>query len=291
MLERRHYVRIKTALPVRYGPVDRPEPLKTAVTTDVGINGIGMVVGEKLAVGTRLRLEIGLPDVKKPAQAIGKVIWQDDAESGAGKITGIEYIDVDSWEIEKLTNFVLNHLKGLLSDKHTLLKTLPDRHDVEALFHREIRLPGDNSPAIKPPDFLTHEITIPGDMVRYCRIQSGMLLKYSVAGGAVQENRSLCQYVSGGAVWLLLDQPLKPKTVVKLRLDIPNTAKTIITNAQVESSVGRTYCDDKHTITLFETKIRFTDISQPDRAQIIRYVYSCRRDYFMLGKHPPSEWI
>ena len=73
--ERRRAVRAKTRVSVRYNSHQVRRAIQEATSRDMSREGLGLVLYEKLNVGTHIRLEIEIPSEVKPLVAVGEVIW------------------------------------------------------------------------------------------------------------------------------------------------------------------------------------------------------------------------
>lgn len=290
--DKRKYLRLNVDILVKYS-IPGQKDTKETTSHNISTGGIQLDLTEQVANKTILSMEIYLPNNPKPIPSNGEVIWQAEKPNLAGKIpTGVKYLQSSYASMEKLTNFLLKYIKHLLVAKKEETASQPEEAvNLREMLTRERRMLGDKSPTINAPSFLMKEMNIPGDKVRYCRIQSGVSIKFKLAGSAEEESTSFSQYVSGGAVWLLLERQLPDGINMLVKLDLPEEKAVVTVAGTVESSSGKIYCDDKHMLTLYETKVKFSNIGQDDREMLIRYVYSCRHDYIMLGKNPPSDWV
>ena len=79
MEERRRFVRLDTRLPVTYRVLPAPESTQS-VTKDIGGSGICVFLSEPLRPGTRLQIDIELPDQERPLLFTGEVVWCEQYE-------------------------------------------------------------------------------------------------------------------------------------------------------------------------------------------------------------------
>jgi len=294
MEERRKYVRLETCLKVvcsRAAVSDAPAV--TVYCRNISAGGMLLPLKEKLISGTKLKLEIYLPGEGRPLKIIAEVVWQQESlvSDTADRYTGLKFIDITSHDMRRLTDYIIDCLrakaKGYQSSGHVKSNTAQS-----SIFTKEIRFPGDRSKNIVVPDFLIHEIKIPGDKTRYARIMSNMNIYYRVLNSVSnQSGKSLSQYVSGGDVWLLMEKELNVGAAVELKVDLSDGQPLLVATAEVVIVRGAVRYDDTQAKVYFETNARFTDIAAMDRKRLIRYVYAHRVDYIMLGKNVPPGWM
>lgn len=112
--ERRRYARFKKMLEVTY-TVERSREasanLKSAKTVDISEGGVKLLLGEKLAKGTLLNLEIELADSKKISAAKGEVVWSGGLREGdaSGKRlfhSGIRFVSVSEPQNAEISNYI-----------------------------------------------------------------------------------------------------------------------------------------------------------------------------------------
>jgi hypothetical protein len=288
MEEKRQCLRVKTALPVKYSKLDPGSLDVSAVSRDISVNGIRLVVDQKMSLGAKLRLRFHLPGQAGDVTLAGKLIWQAVDPVYAGKVDcGIQYCDADPDEIAKINNFISGQLKFLLASRdHGSGGGLKPVKDA---LGRTRRIPWDKSPVVSPPDFLTQEINLPGDGLRYCRIKREVSVHYALEGKIIQEIASLNQYISSKSAWLLLDRMLTHSMAMKLTIAMPEN-DPVKAFGWVEKIVSRTYQDARQSFILHATKVRFRDISKVDRARLVRCVYAAGNECILLRDDPPPEW-
>jgi len=289
MAERRKFIRLDSSLPIKYRRLDEKASFDKALTKNISGSGICIELKEVLAPGTRIQLEINLPNESKPIFFIGEVVWQDKISSSphGSLATGIRYIKIGLTQRQKITNYIINQFRNKYRNtiKPTLLSTPPKKSRLIDFFMKEVKLPGDKSRKISLPDFLVKEIKIPGDRTRYAWVESYIKLKYRSSKKGQQE-KSLSQYISGEGVLMLLEEELPPGSTIELEITLPATASPIYTQGKVIISQGSLRYNDKEVKIYYDTFVKFTHISSQDRRNIIRYVYSCRADYIKMLKIP-----
>ena len=275
-------------MPVKYSKLDQGSLDVNAVSRDISVNGIRLVVDHKMSLGAKLRLRFHLPGQSGDVTLVGKLIWQADDPVSTGKVDcGIQYCDADPAEVAKINSFISGQLKFLLVARHHGSGGLKPVKDALA---RPRRISWDKSPVVSPPDFLTHEINLPGDGVRYCRLKREVSVYYALEGKIIQEIASLNQYVSSKSAWLLLDRMLTHSMAIKLTIAIPGESDPVKVFGWVEKIVSRTYQDERQSFILHATKVKFRDISKVDRARLVRSTYAAGNEYALLRDDPPPEW-
>ncbi len=98
MGDRRRYPRFELKIDARYRIMDSKERFKSGTTRNISAEGICFVSDRKLAIGTRLCLEVDLKDGKEAVCLIGEVRWSAKREgAGMGKeqyLNGIKLVDI-----------------------------------------------------------------------------------------------------------------------------------------------------------------------------------------------------
>ena len=74
--EKRLYQRKRLPLAVSYAVLDKPEYQGTTLSKDISKGGVCISLPGSLQQGSRLRLSIQLPRVRRPLSLWGEVIWQ-----------------------------------------------------------------------------------------------------------------------------------------------------------------------------------------------------------------------
>ncbi|MCP4652411.1 MAG: PilZ domain-containing protein [Candidatus Omnitrophica bacterium] len=281
MIEKRRYIRLDSTMNVRYKVLDNAIALSQSKNISAG--GLRMYLKEELAPGSKIDLEIAIPGSKNPVMVTGEVVWQYKKQPNQID-TGIKYLDIHPGDMQRITDYVLSRLREqLTTTKDKITKT----RKLFLFFTKEIRMPGDKSKDIATPDFLIHEVNLPGDKVRYARIKSTVGLKYKVSNATTTATCALSQYVSGKGVWFLADENIDLDTALEIEIELSKNTKSIIATGKVVSCQQETRYDDTTVKTCYEIGVKFTDISAQERKRIIRYVYACQSDYMMVGKTLP----
>jgi len=80
--ERRQHPRFSQSLEVAYSVIKKA-CLKNCGgnTLDVSEGGLRLILEEKLSLGSILNLRISIPGLGQPAEAIGEVVWTEDAKN------------------------------------------------------------------------------------------------------------------------------------------------------------------------------------------------------------------
>ena len=94
--EKRKSARLRGSFSVTYRVLEEPEPAATAAADNIGLGGMLLTTNKCYSAGTRLALEINLPNDPAPLMIIGKVI-----ESAAAGVevydTRLEFVAVDEF--------------------------------------------------------------------------------------------------------------------------------------------------------------------------------------------------
>jgi len=111
--ERRQFVRLNFLVDVVYHKVPPVEKLSLAKNISTG--GICLIVYEELKEQDTLDLEIYLPKDKTAIQAKGRVTWVKefiigDIPKGKRYDVGIEFLEIDKNDLEKINKYVFSHL-------------------------------------------------------------------------------------------------------------------------------------------------------------------------------------
>ncbi len=96
--ERRRYNRLKTQLLTFYTDT-RSGKTHRALTKNIGAGGVCLLAEEYLTPGTRLNLELRLPDRSEAIRCQVEVIWSQPVGMGSAAYqneVGVEYIQIDS---------------------------------------------------------------------------------------------------------------------------------------------------------------------------------------------------
>ena len=289
MAEQRKFIRLDSSISVRYhiNKNQTKNPV-TTVTKNISAGGLRIIVKERMPIGSSIDISLQMPNETHIIPIVGEVVWTIENKDRSFDV-GIKYIDVNPQDIQKITDYVLKCLGQRLVEAQNRIAM---SKKAMMFLYKEIRMPGDKSPEIKAPDFLVEEVNLPGDKVRYAKISSSLALKYKIIGHENKiESASLSQYVSGRGIWFLADKEIPSGSSLELRLELPDSGIPVIAIGIVTSCKSQTRLDDVKQSIYYEIGVQYKNISVPDRKRIIRYVYSCKTDYMMIGKVPPAGWL
>ena len=113
MQEKRMFPRIVSQMLVKYIVVTESEFKKRVsdtLTKDISVRGIRFVSEEELPPGTRLVLELNLPDVDHPITPPGKVVWCSPRNGGYE--VGVELIWLSFQDEDQLA--LANYINSML---------------------------------------------------------------------------------------------------------------------------------------------------------------------------------
>lgn len=84
--EKRQSPRVKTSIPVRYRELrDGAESVGVgSLTHDMSTGGLRFGTNKFVSVACRLMLELDIPTLTKPIQALSRVVWVQNAKAGDG---------------------------------------------------------------------------------------------------------------------------------------------------------------------------------------------------------------
>jgi hypothetical protein len=110
MLEKRKYVRVNEDLMVL---AKEDAPRKQHLITlckDLSENGAKLLIGQRLAVGASVELEINLPYDALPLLAKGRVVWIKEVRQAydlnEGYNTGIELVELSEYDAARLQKYL-----------------------------------------------------------------------------------------------------------------------------------------------------------------------------------------
>lgn len=113
--ERRRFVRLNAAVDIQYSFLEaEPSERLNAKSKDISAGGICFISGEGIEKDKILVLSINLSDDPSPIMAKGRVAWVNPFEiGGEGKHydIGIEFIEIESRDREKINKFVFSYKK------------------------------------------------------------------------------------------------------------------------------------------------------------------------------------
>ena len=95
--ERRLYRRKQLPLAVSFSVLEQPDYQGTVLSKDISKGGVRIPLSVSLEPGSRLRLSIQLPRVKRPLSVWGEVVWQTSllTHPPSWLETGIRFIQLD----------------------------------------------------------------------------------------------------------------------------------------------------------------------------------------------------
>lgn len=113
--ERRKYVRLQATVQVNYKIIGKPGAVEV-FSKNISAGGLCVVADKELSPDTPLQLEIKIPDLKAPIQAIGRVVWQNDIGTGDAKSigqfeTGIEFTGISDFDRFNINRYVLDRVE------------------------------------------------------------------------------------------------------------------------------------------------------------------------------------
>lgn len=291
MDEKRKYVRIDSSISVAFSIIDSEHDRYTTLSKNVSLGGVMIPLKRQLTIGTKLHLELTLPNESKPISIIGEVVWQKETnivDSGMLFNTGIKYLEIDSFEMQKLTNYLLMCLGKRLEESKKTFSS--GGLSVTDLFTQEIRFPGDKSKTIASPNFLLNEINLPSSKIRYRHLSQNLFFKLQVVSGGDSKIMALDQFISSSGIWLLVGIKIEKGTIVELSINLPDTGGQFFVKAEAILSLPITVNDSSSNKTIFETKLRYIDISGELRRRIMRYIYQPNIEYIELTAKDSPQW-
>lgn len=113
--ERRKYVRLQATVQINYKILGKPGTVEV-FSKNISAGGLCVVADKELSLDTPLQLEIKIPDLKAPIQAIGRVVWQSeittgDADSKSKLETGIEFTGISDFDRFNINRYVLDRVE------------------------------------------------------------------------------------------------------------------------------------------------------------------------------------
>lgn len=108
MLEKRKYIRLGTAIGVTYKLIKTHKRMKQtpSLVKDIGGGGIRLVVKEDLRVGDLIGLEIQIPHLKEPIDAVGEVVWFSAGKDHEHREAGAKFRDIEQKDLHKIFEYV-----------------------------------------------------------------------------------------------------------------------------------------------------------------------------------------
>ncbi len=113
--ERRRYARLKTSVEIKYTVIGNPGEIEV-FSKDISAGGLCIILLEELVSDTPLQLEMVVPDVKDPINALGRVVWQRKCKDQGSeeKIlyeTGIEFTGISDFDRFNLNRYILEKIE------------------------------------------------------------------------------------------------------------------------------------------------------------------------------------
>lgn len=108
MLKERTFERLSFPIEVEYDVPSKGDLHGEAKADNISWGGLGLRIGEKLEVGTRLSLRIRFPRRERLTVASGELVWiRENRLSGKrGYEVGVRFIQADPFEFEELLKSV-----------------------------------------------------------------------------------------------------------------------------------------------------------------------------------------
>ena len=116
MQERRRFVRLATRLNVRYTVLHQTQP-SPSVTRNISGGGICFFSEEALPAGTRLQVEVTLPDREQPIPFTAEVVWSEQsvligkAQREEAVEIGVRFIEIAPDDQDVIMRNVLSTFK------------------------------------------------------------------------------------------------------------------------------------------------------------------------------------
>lgn len=112
MIEKRKYPRLTLNVGVEYKILKGFEfESTTTQSKNISAGGICIIALDKFEVGSSLSLKFSLPELDKPINAAGRVVWIEefsvgDVSSSKAYDAGIEFIHIQEEDREKISQYV-----------------------------------------------------------------------------------------------------------------------------------------------------------------------------------------
>lgn len=119
MDERRKFVRLNAAWPVKFKITGSSKSGERTRTLNVGLGGVRFYTNAVLEIGTILELELFIPADSLPVFSRGRVVWQGrvvwrrelpEKDKWPLEI-GVEFVGMDSYDLERLKDYIDNRIK------------------------------------------------------------------------------------------------------------------------------------------------------------------------------------
>lgn len=110
MLDKRNFPRLSAAVEVEYTLLKDVPGEKKTYTKNISAGGICLIVYEKMEPGSILSLKVHLPDVQRPIEIRGKVVWMSHFTIGSDQRDrydlGIEFTEVAESVRQKISQYL-----------------------------------------------------------------------------------------------------------------------------------------------------------------------------------------
>lgn len=116
MQEQRRFVRLNARLKIIYRVLDDGEPIQ-ATTSSVSGSGLSFFAKAALPIGTRLQMEISLPEHERPTPLTAQVTWnQQSSMVSAGQRErsvelGVRFVEIAPADQETIMRYVESWLQ------------------------------------------------------------------------------------------------------------------------------------------------------------------------------------
>ncbi len=107
--ERRSFARLYVGVEANYTQKQAEENSKTVLVQDISLSGVRFISNEILPENTELNFILNIPDIGKPLNASGKVIWQKKF-SESFYDTGIDFSILDDSAKQALSLYIAKSL-------------------------------------------------------------------------------------------------------------------------------------------------------------------------------------
>ncbi len=114
--DRRRAQRLDLHFKIIYKLMPRKKILQETISQNVSGSGVRLRVNQKLELGTRLKAQLYLPNIKKPITALSKVVWRKESPTKKGYDVGIQHIKIDTKDKERFVfafcEMMINYFMG-----------------------------------------------------------------------------------------------------------------------------------------------------------------------------------
>jgi len=93
---------------VQCAPLENPhQPYDSGYSHDISIGGIGVVLQDRMEIGSLLEVAFRIPGTDKEISVTGKVAWVEEFTVGSDKTydTGIEFVNVSQEAVDAIQSF------------------------------------------------------------------------------------------------------------------------------------------------------------------------------------------